>query len=98
LEEALNKPNIRSAIERFIINNSTNNIVNSGNIDKVTFCHNLSNNPKIENSDIPETKKSVIKAKLETVPKLIQLRLTVEQIAQALGLDIQLILDSLKQE
>jgi hypothetical protein len=99
LGEELNKSNIRSAIERFIINNSVNNLGNkSVKIDKVTFCHNPSNNPKIENSDIPETENSVIKAKLETVPKLIQLGLTVEQIAQALGLDIQLILDSLKQE
>jgi hypothetical protein len=98
LGEELNKSNIRSAIERFIIKNSTNNIVNSGNIDKVTFCHNPSNNPKIENSDIPKTDNSVIKAKLETVPKLIQLGLTVEQIAQALDLDIQVILDNLKRE
>jgi len=45
-----------------------------------------------------KTENNVIKAKLETVPKLIGLGLTIEQIAQALDLDIQLILDSLKPE
>jgi hypothetical protein len=42
------------------------------------FRHNPSNNPNVENSDIPESKNSVIKAKLETVTQLIQLGLMVE--------------------
>jgi predicted transposase YdaD len=52
----------------------------------------------MENYNIYKTENNVIKAKLETVPKLIGLGLTIEQIAQALDLDIQLILDSLKPE
>ena len=67
-------------------------------IDQVTFCHNPSNNREIENYHIDKTENNVIKAKLETVPKLIGLGLTIEQIAQALDLDIKLILDSLKPE
>ena len=98
LGEELNKSTVRSAIERFITTSSTNNIVNSVKIDQVTFCHNPSNNREIENYNIYKTENNVIKAKLETVPKLIGLGLTIEQIAQALDLDIQLILDSLKSE
>jgi DNA-binding NarL/FixJ family response regulator len=98
LGEELNKSTVRSAIERFITTSSTNNIVNSVKIDQVTFCHNPSNNREIENYNIYKTENNVIKAKLETVPKLIGLGLTIEQIAQALDLDIQLILDSLKPE
>ena len=98
LGEELNKSTVRSAIERFITTNSTNNIVNSVKIDQVTFCHNPSNNREMENYNIYKTENNVIKAKLETVPKLIGLGLTIEQIAQALDLDIQLILDSLKPE
>lgn len=98
LGEELNKSTVRSAIERFITTSSTNNIVNSVKIDQVTFCHNPSNNREMENYNIYKTENNVIKAKLETVPKLIGLGLTIEQIAQALDLDIQLILDSLKPE
>lgn len=98
LGEELNKSTVRSAIERFITTSSTNNIVNSVKIDQVTFCHNPSNNREIENYNIYKTENNVIKAKLETVPKLIGLGLKIEQIAQALDLDIQLILDSLKPE
>lgn len=98
LGEELNKSTVRSAIERFITTSSTNNIVNSVKIDQVTFCHNPSNDREIENYHIYKTENNVIKAKLETVPKLIGLGLTIEQIAQALDLDIQLILDSLKPE
>lgn len=90
LGEELNRSNVRSAIERFIITNSTNNVVNAGTIDKINFCHNPSNNPKTENK--------IIEAKLEAVPRLIQLGLTTEQIAKALDLELELILDSLKQE
>ena len=99
LGEELNKSTVRSAIERLIVSNSINNLGNkSVKIDQVTFCHNPSNNREIENYHIYKTENNVIKAKLETVPKLIGLGLTIEQIAQALDLDIQLILDSLKLE
>ncbi|MDB9506985.1 hypothetical protein PN502_07755 [Microcystis aeruginosa CS-338/01] len=93
------KSTVRSAIERLIVSNSINNLGNkSVKIDQVTFCHNPSNDREIENYHIYKTENNVIKAKLETVPKLIGLGLTIEQIAQALDLDIQLILDSLKPE
>ncbi|WP_159251579.1 hypothetical protein [Microcystis aeruginosa] len=99
LGEELNKSTVRSAIERLIVSNSINNLGNkSVKIDQVTFCHHLSNNREIENYHIYKTENNVIKAKLETVPKLIGLGLKIEQIAQALDLDIQLILDSLKPE
>jgi hypothetical protein len=99
LGEELNKSTVRSAIERLIVSNSINNLGNkSVKIDQVTFCHNPSNNREIENYHIYKTENNVIKSKLETVPKLIGLGLTIEQIAQALDLDIQLILDSLKPE
>ncbi|MCZ8248550.1 MULTISPECIES: hypothetical protein [unclassified Microcystis] len=79
LGEELNKSTVRSAIERFITTSSTNNIVNSVKIDQVTFCHNPSNNREIENYHIDKTENNVIKAKLETVPKLIGLGLTIKQ-------------------
>lgn len=97
LGEELNKSNVRSAIERLIITNSINNLGNkSVKIDKVTFCHNSPNNSEIENIEVSKAENRIIESKLESVPKLIQLGLTTEQIAQALDLDIQLILESLK--
>lgn len=58
----------------------------------------ICDSPEIENSDISETENTVIKAKSKTVFNLIQLGLTIKQISQALDLEIQLILESLKQE
>ncbi|MDJ0600437.1 MAG: hypothetical protein QNJ37_16550 [Crocosphaera sp.] len=101
LGEELNKSNIRAAIERFIIANNINNLVNSEKIDNVNFCSKPSKNSEIDDFETVETENSLIKeklieAKLETVPRLIQLGLTTEQIAQALDLELELILDYLK--
>ena len=104
LGEDLNKSNVRSAIERLIITNSSNNLVNSGRIDKLNFCHNSPQSPEnlaMDNSDIIETENLIIEeklkeAKLETVPRLVQVGLTAEQIAQVLDLPLSLILETLR--
>ncbi|MBD2624783.1 hypothetical protein H6G48_25280 [Microcystis flos-aquae FACHB-1344] len=104
LGEDLNKSNVRSAIERLIITNSSNNLVNSGQIDKLNFCPNSPQSPEnlaTDNSDIIETENLLIEeklkeAKLETVPRLVQVGLTAEQIAQALDLPLSLILETLR--
>lgn len=104
LGEELNKSSVRSAIERLMIYNSNNNLVNSVQIDSVNLCPNsqrASENAKANSSDIIETERSLIEeklqaAKLETVPRLTQLGLTPENIAQALDLPIQLILEKLQ--
>ncbi len=102
LGEKLNKSNVRSVIERLIISNSINNLGNkSVKIDQVTFCHNSHKNTDIDDFETRKTENSLIEekliqAKLETVPRLIQLELTTEQIAQALDLELELILDYLK--
>jgi hypothetical protein len=104
LGEDLNKSNVRSAIERLIITNSSNNLVNSGQIEKLNFCPNSPQYPEnlaMDNSDIIETENLLIEeklkeAKLETVPRLVQVGLTAEQIAQALDLPLSLILETLR--
>jgi hypothetical protein len=104
LGEDLNKSNVRSAIERLIITNSSNNLVNSGKIDKLNFCTNYPRSPEnlgIDNTDIIETENLLIEqklkeAKLETIPRLLQIGLTEEQIAQALDLPLSLILETLR--
>jgi hypothetical protein len=90
--------------ERLIITNSSNNLVNSGQIEKLNFCPNSPQYPEnlaMDNSDIIETENLLIEeklkeAKLETVPRLVQVGLTAEQIAQALDLPLSLILETLR--
>ncbi|WP_043995474.1 hypothetical protein, partial [Microcystis aeruginosa] len=104
LGEDLNKSNVRSAIERLIISTGDNNLINSGKIKHITVCPNSpqsSENLAPDNSDIIETENLIIEeklkeAKLETVPRLVQLGLTTEQIAQALDLPLSLILETLR--
>ncbi|PSF31334.1 hypothetical protein C7H19_22845 [Aphanothece hegewaldii CCALA 016] len=91
LGEDLNKSNLRAIVERVIATNSNllGNFVQVGSI-------NLCSNPLIEETDIlvPDEKntisiKSVQKiAKLQAVPRLIKLGLTLEQIAEALDLSL----------
>ncbi len=79
-------------------------MVNSGQIEKLNFCPNSPQsleNLATDNSDIIETENLLIEeklkeAKLETVPKLVQVGLTAEQIAQALDLPLSLILETLR--
>ncbi|NCR43153.1 MAG: hypothetical protein GPJ09_01980 [Microcystis aeruginosa SX13-01] len=95
---------ILSEALRLIITNSSNNLVNSGRIDKLNFCHNSPQSPEnlaMDNSDIIETENLMIEekfkeAKLETVPRLVQVGLTAEQIAQVLDLPLSLILETLR--
>jgi hypothetical protein len=97
LGENLNKSNVRAAIERLIITNSNNNLVNSVQIDSVNLCP--SSNQPLESTEIhnPDDIEYKLKqAKLETAPRLIKLGLTKEQIAQALDLPLALILDKLQ--
>lgn len=101
LGEKLNKSNVRSAIERFIITNSINNLGNkSVKINKINFCYNSTKsteNLEIDDTDIIEKEDCLIEEKLkQSIPKLIQMGLTAEQIAQALDLELQLVVDNLK--
>jgi predicted transposase YdaD len=65
----------------------------------INFCHNFNEN-KGEIKDFNNTKKNTvttkIDAKLETIPRLLQLGLTCDQISLALDLPLGLILESLK--
>jgi len=99
LGEELNKFNVRSAIERLVFSNSNNNLINSVQIDSVNFCP--SPTQTSDNSGIDATESFLIneklkKAKLESVLRLSKLGLTAEQIAQALDLPLQLIMDNLQ--
>ena len=99
LGEELNKFNVRSAIERLVFSNSNNKLVNSVQIDSFNFCP--SPTQTSDNSGIDDIENFLIdeklkKAKLESVLRLSKLGLTAEQIAQALDLPLQLILDNLQ--
>ena len=99
LGEELNKFNVRSAIERLVFYNSNNNLVNSVQIDSVNFCPSpsqASDNSGIDDTDNLLINEKLKKAKLESVLRLSKLGLTAEQIAQALYLPLQLILDNLQ--
>jgi len=99
LGEELNKFNVRSAIERQIISSGNNNVINSGQIDSVNVCPSLT--PVSDSSEVNNVENFLIdeklkKAKLESVLRLSKLGITAEQIAQALDLPLQLILDNLQ--
>lgn len=102
LGEELNKSNIKATFERILTKNRLNMLGNNyssvvGNpvhIGIINLCQN-SDTP-IENVDIDNVDVK-IKVKLETVPRLIQLGLTTEQVAQALDLPSDLILDVINQ-
>ena len=104
LGEDLNKSNVRSAIERLIISTGNHNLINSGQIDRVNLCPNSSQfteNSELNNSDDIQIENLLIEeklkeAKLGTVSKLVQLGLTEKQIAEALDLELSLILQTLK--
>jgi hypothetical protein len=107
LGEEIKKSTVRSVVETFIIDNTSNKFVNSGEVTNVTFCPNYQGFP---NSNEIKNKNSVTKenfdilieeklkeTKLEIVPKLIKLGLTTEQITYALDLELDLILTTLKE-
>ena len=99
LNKRANKFNVGSAIERLVFSNSNNNLVNSVQIDSVNLCP--SPTQVSDNSEIDDTENFLIdeklkKAKLESVLRLSKLGLTAEQIAQALDLPLQSVLDNLQ--
>ncbi|GBF82747.1 hypothetical protein [Aphanothece sacrum] len=93
LGEDINKSNFRATVERVVGKNNYGIIVNSSQVDKLNFCSN--SYPDIEeNNDIIPDDQIIIdsiqkKTKRETIPRLVKLGLTVEQIAEVLELSIQ---------
>ena len=99
LGEELNKFNVRSAIERLIISGGNNNVITSRQIDNINLCPSpsqASDNSEIDNTEDLLIDEKLKKAKLESVLRLSKLGLSAEQIAQALDLPLQLVLDNLQ--
>lgn len=96
LGEDLNKSNVRAAVERLGFSNSQYQIIgNPLQIGNIQLCSNSGQKSEVSETEDDELVGSdsinaleVLqrKAKLETVPELAKLGLTVEQIAQALNL------------
>jgi DNA-directed RNA polymerase specialized sigma24 family protein len=102
LGEDLNKSNFRATIERLGVANAYSNIVNPVQIGNINLCPNPSQSPEenlesiIQETAIPYVKDNTTvieierqKTKLESVPRLVKLGLTAEQIASALGLSLE---------
>ncbi|MEA5535386.1 hypothetical protein [Crocosphaera sp. XPORK-15E] len=92
LGEDINKSNFRATVERMIAKNFRG-IGNIGQVNKLNFCPNSSSEIE-ENDDVINDDKIIIdsiqkKTKRETIPRLVKLGLTAEQIAEALDLSIQ---------
>jgi len=92
LGEEVNKSNFRAKAERIVANNSQ--FVNSNvKINKLNLCPNYSSYPE-KNDDLIEEDQVIAdaiekKTKRETIPRLLKLGLTPEQIAEALDLSLQ---------
>jgi hypothetical protein len=102
LGEELHKTNVRATIERITSTNSNfaGNPIQIGSINLCSSYDRSSKNSETTDPDLMETENFLIEeqlklAKLETVAKLRQMGLTTEQIAQALDLDVQFIIDNL---
>lgn len=92
LGEDINKSNFRATIERIVCKNNYGVVVNSNQIDKLNFCPSSSSNLE-ENGDIIPDDQIMAnaiekKTKRETIPRLVKLGLTPEQIAEALDLSV----------
>jgi hypothetical protein len=90
LGEEITKSNFRARIEKIIAKNSQ--FVGNIKIDKLNFCPNPSSNFE-KNDDIIRDDQIIIesvqkKIKRETIPRLVKLGLTTEQIADALDLPL----------
>jgi hypothetical protein len=83
LGEEVNKSNIKSSLQRYYYSNFSN-VVNSIQINRGNICTNLSEND-FKNSEI------YTQAKLEAVTELFKEGLSVEQIARALQLSVELV-------
>ena len=90
LGEEITKSNFRARIEKIIAKNSQ--FVGNIKIDKLNFCPNPSSNFE-KNDDIIRDDQIIFesaqkKIKRETIPRLVKLGLTAEQIAEALDLPL----------
>ena len=107
LGEEVKKSTVRSVVETFVIENINNQFINSQEVKTVTFCTNYqafhdSNKIKDKNFLTKEKvdiliEEKVKETKLEIIPHLIKLGLTTEQIARVLDLDLDLVLNTLKE-
>lgn len=92
LNEDINKHNFCSTIERITATNVQ--------IGHINLCSNSNSEDEEIKQFIKETKNIIQsvknRTKIETIPRLLQLGLTYEQIAQALNLPLQLILENIK--
>lgn len=91
LGEDINKSNFRATVERMTAKN-IKGIGNIAQVNKLNFCPNSSNIEEVE--DIIREDKIIVdaiekKTKRETIPRLVKIGLTPEQIAEALDLSIQ---------
>ncbi|GBF82455.1 hypothetical protein [Aphanothece sacrum] len=92
LGEDINKSNFRATVERMIAKNFRG-IGNIGQVNKLNFCPNSANDLE-DNDDIINDDKIIVEAiekkmKRETIPRLVKLGLTSEQIAEVLDLSVQ---------
>jgi hypothetical protein len=92
LDEDINKANFRATIERIVGKNNYGIVVNGSQIDKLNFCPNPYSDLE-ENDDIIRDQQIIAdaiekKIKRETVPRLVKLGLTTEQISEVLELSI----------
>lgn len=94
LGEDLNKSNVRATVERLGVANSYSHLVNPVQVGSINLCSRSSQTVEIDDfelvggatvSPIEAARRT---AKLETVPQLVKLGLTAEQIAQALDLPL----------
>jgi hypothetical protein len=92
LGEDINKSNFRATIERIVCKNNYGVVVNSNQIDKLNFCPSFSAELE-ENDDIIKDDQIMAnaiekKTKMVTIPRLVKLGLTTEQIAEVLDLSV----------
>jgi hypothetical protein len=107
LGEEVKKSTVRSVVETFVVENINNQFINSEEVTNVTFCPNdqaFNDSNKIKDTNFLTKEKvdilieeRVKETKIEIIPKLIKLGLTTEQIAHALDLDLDLVLNTLKE-
>ena len=98
LDEDINKSNFRATIERLGLVNSQYQIIgNPVQIGKINLCGNPVSDDELDeelNENIINSEPTIIesvqkKTKLETIPRLVKLGLTAEQIADALDLSLE---------
>jgi DNA-binding NarL/FixJ family response regulator len=91
LGEDINKSNFRAAIERITAKNSQ--FVGNIKIDKLNFCPSSFSDVEKNDDIIPDDQVFIDsiqkKTKRDTIPRLVKLGLTSEQIAETLDLPIQ---------